>query len=72
MKNLSISYDDKNNGNFILKNINFKIQKGDKIGIVGESGSGKTTLVKCILGMHKIPCSSVEFDNTCINKFKNK
>ena len=37
----------------------------------GQPGAGKTTLVKCILGMHKIPCSSVEFDNTCINKFKN-
>lgn len=53
LKNLSISYDDKNNGNFILKNINFKIQKGDKIGIVGESGIGKSTFLDCLMGLMK-------------------
>ena len=37
------------NGNYILKNINLKINKGEIVGIVGLNGSGKTTLLKCIL-----------------------
>ncbi|MEX1031485.1 MAG: ABC transporter ATP-binding protein [Paenibacillaceae bacterium] len=37
---------------FILKNINFSIQAGEKIAIVGENGSGKTTLIKCIIGLY--------------------
>ena len=29
----------------VIKNLNFKIEKGEKIGIVGPSGSGKSTLL---------------------------
>lgn len=32
----------------ILKDINFKIKQGEKIGIVGLNGSGKTTLIKLL------------------------
>lgn len=34
-----------------LKNINLKIQKGEKILIIGSSGSGKSTIAKCINGL---------------------
>ncbi len=33
---------------WILKNINFDIKKGEKIAIVGETGGGKTTLTKLL------------------------
>lgn len=35
--------------NLMLKNINFKIIKGESIGIIGSSGSGKTTIVNLLL-----------------------
>jgi len=31
-----------------LRNINFKVKKGEFLGIIGENGSGKTTLLKII------------------------
>ncbi|WP_455820628.1 ABC transporter ATP-binding protein [Pseudomonas cerasi] len=37
----------------ILEDINFKLYRGQAIGIIGESGSGKTTLAHAIAGMNK-------------------
>ena len=35
-----------------LKNLSFKISKGEKLAIVGANGAGKTTLVKLICGLY--------------------
>ncbi|MEO8150770.1 MAG: ABC transporter ATP-binding protein [Bacteroidia bacterium] len=34
---------------YVLKNINLKVKKGEKVGFVGTSGSGKTTLMNTLL-----------------------
>ena len=49
----SIFYRYPNTENYVLKNINFTINKGDFIALVGESGSGKSTLADIILGLLK-------------------
>ena len=36
---------------FILNNVNFEINKGDKIAIKGKTGTGKSTLINIILGL---------------------
>ena len=36
-----------------LKNINFELQKGDRLGILGLNGAGKSTLLKVISGVYK-------------------
>ncbi|RME18434.1 MAG: ATP-binding cassette domain-containing protein, partial [Bdellovibrio sp.] len=38
----------------ILKNINFKAQTGERIGVVGLNGSGKSSLLKAIAGIYPI------------------
>lgn len=51
LKNVFFSYQNKNlDETEVLKDINIKILKGDKIGIYGKSGSGKTTLVNLLSG----------------------
>lgn len=44
-EDVSLSY----NTNKVLNNINFKINKNDKIGIIGLTGSGKTSLFNLLL-----------------------
>ncbi|MDC0916613.1 ABC transporter ATP-binding protein [Flavobacteriaceae bacterium] len=47
IENLSFRYKKEN----VLKQINFKINKGETVGIIGPSGSGKSTLVDLINGL---------------------
>ena len=35
----------------VLKDINLKIMRGERVALIGKNGSGKTTLLKIILGM---------------------
>lgn len=50
-KNVSFKYPNKEE--FILKNINLKINKGDRVLVGGVTGSGKSTLIDLILGLQK-------------------
>ncbi|QOL16080.1 ABC transporter ATP-binding protein [Dickeya dianthicola] len=47
-KNLSMRYKDK----LVLKNISFKINAGERVGIVGATGCGKSTIFKILLGLY--------------------
>ena len=43
-----------------LKNINFELQKGDRLGILGLNGAGKSTLLKVIAGVYKPTTGTVK------------
>ncbi len=45
---------------FLFKNINLKVEKGDRIGLVGPNGAGKTTLLRIIGGQMEADEGQVE------------
>ena len=47
VKNVSFGYTE---GQHVLQNVNFQIQKGEMLGIVGKNGAGKSTLSSLICG----------------------
>ena len=54
--------------NIVLKEINLKIEKGDRLAIIGPSGCGKSTLLRC-LNMLEIPDEGqIIFNNQDITK----
>lgn len=67
MENIDFAYQDKP----ILKNINFKINRGAFIGLVGPNGGGKTTLIKLILGLLKPDTGNISILNEPIETFKH-
>lgn len=50
LKNISFQYEKKNP---ILKDVSFKINKGEMVSIVGKNGAGKSTISKLICGFYK-------------------
>ena len=40
--------------NYVINNLSFNLNRGDKIAIVGHNGSGKTTLIKLILKFYQL------------------
>jgi len=64
IKNLHKTYSSGNKKVNVLKDINFKIDKGEIVSIVGPSGSGKTTLLGLCAGLDKATSGSVILGNT--------
>ena len=47
-----------------LKDVSFKIEKGDRVGVMGFNGAGKSTLLKTIAGVLKPTMGSVKVSGT--------
>lgn len=55
-----------------LKNVSFKINQGENVGIVGKTGSGKTTVVDLILRTYNVDNDTILIDGIDINKIPIK
>lgn len=56
LENVSLSFGDKT----IVKNLNFKLLRGDRLGLVGHNGVGKSTLISLILGKREPDSGTVK------------
>lgn len=66
VNNLYFAY----NSEFILKDINFKIEDGDFVSLIGSNGAGKSTLIKLILGELEAKKGSIKVLGTSPKDFK--
>ena len=62
--NVSFKYPD--DQRYIFRNINLKINKGDKIKLEGLTGAGKTTLIKLIVGIYKPTSGQILIDENLL------
>jgi peptide/nickel transport system ATP-binding protein len=44
----------------VLNGVNFRVAKGEKVGLIGEAGCGKTTTVKSIMKILPMPPAKIE------------
>ena len=51
----------------VLKDIHFKVSKGEVISVIGSSGSGKSTLLRCINMLEEPSCGSIYFEGQPIS-----
>ncbi|NLX61507.1 MAG: ABC transporter ATP-binding protein [Tissierellia bacterium] len=69
-KNVSFKYP--NTDKYIFKNLNLKIQKGEKLAIVGVNGAGKSTLVKLMTGLFDATEGEILINGIPIRDFNKK
>lgn len=62
LKNISLTYQTLKSETEAIKNISFKINKGEFISIVGPSGCGKTTILSIISGLLKPTSGNIVLD----------
>lgn len=71
--NNEISFENVNFGytedELIIKDLSFKVKKGEKIAIVGETGAGKTTIVKLLMRFYDLNSGEIKIDGVNINKY---
>ena len=72
VENIEKYYGNKDNITRAIDNINFKVDKGEFVGIMGPSGSGKTTLLNCISTIDNVTTGSIVINGKDITKLKSK
>lgn len=68
-KNVNFKYDESRE---ILRNISFKVKKGDTIAILGSTGSGKTSLVNLLLRLYDYTEGEIELDGIPLKSINKK
>ena len=72
VKNLSKKYINGKNEFWALKNINFKVNKGEFVMVTGKSGSGKSTLLHLLAGLDNPTSGLVRINNQNIYDLSDK
>lgn len=73
IEHLSFSYDQKN---YVLTDVNLKVNQNEFVAIVGLNGSGKSTLIKTLLGFYepegKISLCNCSFGDYSLSEVREK
>ena len=66
-KNVSFRY--KEDSDYILKDISFKIEKGQTVAVVGHNGAGKTTLSKLLMRLYDVTEGEILYNGINIKEY---
>ena len=69
-QDLSFKYP--NDNDYIIKDINLTLLKGQTLGVVGKTGSGKTTLLRQLLRMYVINEGNIYFNDLPVEAYQKE
>ncbi|MDR7856803.1 ABC transporter ATP-binding protein [Tissierella sp.] len=64
-----VSFRYPNQENYVLKNINCKLNLHDKMAIVGPNGAGKTTFIKLLIRLYEPTSGTIKLNGVDIRKY---
>lgn len=72
VKNISKKYQNKEGEILALKNVNFRVKKGEFVSIIGPSGCGKSTLLSIIAGLEGKTTGEIYIEGEKVNGISSK
>ncbi len=66
-RNVSFAYTE---GAYVLENVSFKVNKGERIAFVGYNGAGKTTTTKLIMRLYDVTDGEILINGINITEYK--
>ena len=70
--NISKKYQNKEGEILALKNVNFRVKKGEFVSIIGPSGCGKSTLLSIIAGLEEKTTGEIYIEGEKVNGISSK
>lgn len=67
IKDMSFRYDGAEKDT--LRNINIRIEAGQKVAFVGENGAGKSTMIKLLMRLHDVTDGSIQYGGQDIREY---
>lgn len=58
-----------NDEEWVLRDINFTVEPGEKVALVGHTGAGKSTIIKLLLRFHDVSKGAIRINGTDIREF---
>ena len=68
LKNIAFKYEEE----YVLKNFDLKVSKGDTIALVGQSGSGKSTIANLVTRFYDVNEGEIQIDGVNIKDISKK
>ncbi|SEK41618.1 ATP-binding cassette, subfamily B, MsbA [Maribacter orientalis] len=68
LRNISFKYEDE----FVLKNFNLTVKKGNTVALVGQSGSGKSTIANLVTRFYDVNEGDISIDGNNIKNLSKK
>ena len=69
-KNVSFKYPDADE--YLLKNISFKVNRGETIAFIGSTGSGKSTLINLVPRFYDVTDGDILVDGIIVKEYKGE
>jgi ABC-type multidrug transport system, ATPase and permease components len=71
--NVKFAYNkNKKESSNVLDNINFKLKKGETLGIIGATGSGKSTIIKLLLRLYDVDSGTIRINGADIRGIESE
>ena len=71
-KNVSFKYPDSQDGEYVLEDINLKINKGETVAFIGSTGSGKSTLINLIPRFYDTTTGEILVNGINVKEYKQE